>query len=204
MACKTSYPPQDKKTCRSILQAVDKRNPTIALMLEFMALTGLRVSDAGAMKKADILINGQIRKTIEVIQIKPYHKRLGCGIKPNVAREKSRLVVMINSQCREVIKDALSMAGESKLLFPSERIPTKPYSTQHVNTLLKTVAIELDLDFQLSTHSFRKAFALFLIEQNAKIHQIRDALGQSSLTSTDAYLKTFSNDVEKLVSHVEF
>jgi integrase len=199
-------PPQTKEACRKILSEVDKINPVIALMLEFSALTGLRYSDVSRLKFTDLMVNGVIRDSIVVIQVKAFNKRIAAGIKAAVAKDRSKVTIFINEQCKAVIEDALRLANDDakKLAFESSIRAGMPYSAQYVNRILKVVAVKLKLNFALSTHSFRKAFALFLINNNARIHQVRDALGQSSLSSTDAYLQTFMSDHEALVSKVGF
>lgn len=206
MAGERSYPPRTKDECRLILSKVDAINPIVALMLEFSALTGLRFSDVTRLKFSNLMINGQWRDELDVIQVKTFNKRITLGQKASDAKSKSRVRVFINDQCKELLDDALRLSGGDTraLAFESSKRKGMPYSAQYVNRILKAVAFDLKLNYPLSTHSFRKAFALFMITGGAKIHQLRDALGHSSLMSTDAYLQTFMNEYEEFANTVTF
>jgi integrase len=174
-------------------------------MLEFMALTGLRYSDVSRLKFTDVMINGVFRDSLVVIQIKPFNKRIAAGVKASIAKERSKVTLYLNPQCKDLLADALGLSNRNLgLIFESSKKAGSPYTAQYVNRTLKVVAGKLKLTFALSTHSFRKAFALMLINQNAKIHQVRDALGQSSLASTDAYLKTFISESQALSNKISF
>lgn len=204
MAAKQAYPARDGRQLRKIIQHVDQANPIIALMLEFMALTGLRYSDASQIRFDDVIVNGVIRSTVIIIQQKIYSKSQAAGKSHAAARAVAKLTVHLNEQCRAVIEDAAHINAGKKLVFESNVRPGQPYTCQMVNLLLKKAACDLRLDYQLSTHSFRKSFALAMVKNGAAIHQIRDSLGQASLSSTDHYLRTFMSDVDKLIDGIKF
>jgi integrase len=204
MSGRQAFPARDAKQLRRIIQAVDRGNPVIALMLEFMALTGLRYSDVSQLGFDDVMVNGVIRSTVIIIQCKIYSKSIAAGKSHNAARAVAKLTVHLNEQCRAVIEDLAHINHGKKMLFESATNPGKPYTCQMANILLKRAAAELKLDYQLSTHSFRKTFALALVKNGAAIHQVRDSLGQASLSSTDHYLRTFLSDTEALVGNIRF
>ena len=126
------------------------------------------------------------------------------------AREASKLTFSINEQCSALILDAITLAGldatkdGGKLLFESSAKKGSPYTAQYINRLLKKVAIKLGLKYPLSTHSFRKMFALLIIKGGASVHQARDALGQSSLSATDHYLRTFMSENKSFTDKISF
>lgn len=221
MAGVQSYPPEKAGELRKILTLMDRENPVVALQLEFMALTGLRCVDAGNLTQKQMLINGVIRDSITIIQQKPYNKRitiaLGKASNQGVeiteaelkriktkARKLSEIKLYFNDQGKAVIEDAMQLNPGKLMLFESSKRPGKPYTTQHLNKLLKRVACELKLTYPLSTHSFRKSFALMNIRNNATIHELRDMLGQSDIGSTDHYLKTFISPAKRLTDKIEF
>tara|TARA_R110002167_G_scaffold366451_1_gene597540 strand:+ start:22009 stop:22641 length:633 start_codon:yes stop_codon:yes gene_type:complete len=210
MACVQSFPPKSAKECRKIIEFVDKTNPIISMMIEFEVLTGLRYSDYSKLKLSDLMINGQIREEITVVQTKPFSKRVSSGMKEKTARELSKVVVYINEQCRNVIDEIMfinnwdAQKDKSKLLFESSRKEGSPYTIQYINQLLKKAAFALKLTYPLSTHSFRKMFATFYIKNGAAIHQVRDALGQSSLQATDHYLRTFISENKQFSTKISF
>ena len=204
MACVRTEPPRTHKQLRAILRAVDTINPVVALMLEFSALTGLRYSDVSRLRFSDVYINGVIRDSIVVIQTKPFNKRITAGVRPSAAKEASRVNIHIGAQCKELVEDIRHINHGKALMFESAKKKGKPYTAQWCNQILKVVAKDMKLNFPLATHSFRKSFAQSFINKNAKVHQVRDALGQSSLASTDRYLQSFSSDTAKIADLIKF
>lgn len=204
MASSKAYPPKDKEELRKILDEVARTNTVISLMLELMALTGFRYSDCSELRFSDVMINNGIRDRVTVIQKKPHSKRLSAGASPSVAKAMSQIDVPIGTQASKVIVEALELSEGSKLLFASHKNHDKPYTCQYVNRLLKAVASKLGLKYQLTTHSFRKAFALMLLENGANIHELRDKLGHSSIAVTDHYLRTFLSESDQFVSDIKF
>jgi site-specific recombinase XerD len=204
MSGRLAYPPKDLREMRKILQLVDQKNPIIALMLEFSCLSGLRFCDVSKLTFKELYINGVIRSSVIIIQSKIYAKSITAGKSEAEAKRVAKLTVYLTDQCKAVIEDAEHLNHGKALIFESSVRPGKPYTCQHVNQILKTVAAELRLDYQLSTHSMRKAFAKALVDNGASIHQVRDGLGQASLSSTDHYLSTFMSDSERLVQAIKF
>lgn len=210
MGCVQSYPPKTAEECREILSRVDIVNPIIALMLECSALTGLRYSDVSKLKVSDLFVNGQIRDDVTIIQQKPLNKRLSSGQKASSAKEASKVKIHINQQCADLIVDAVRingvdlLTGGAKLIFASSVKAKQPFSIQYINRLLKRVAFEMKLKYPLSTHSFRKMFAMIIVKKGASVHQIRDALGQSSLAATDHYLRTFLSETKEFTDDISF
>lgn len=221
MAGVQSYPPEKKGELRKILLLVDRENPVVALQLEFQALTGLRYVDAAKLTQKQIMINGVIRDTITIVQQKPYNKRVSVAIakaeKNNItlseaelkrikagARKLSEVKLHFNDQAKAVIEDAMQQNPGKVMLFESSKRPGQPYTAQYFNKLLKLVACELKLTYPLSTHSFRKSFALMNIRNGAGTHEVRDMLGQSDLASTDHYLQTFMSSTKALTDKIEF
>ncbi|QUM78771.1 tyrosine-type recombinase/integrase (plasmid) [Moritella sp. 24] len=204
MACIQSYPPRTIKELRNILQLVDSSNPVVALMLEMSALTGLRYSDCSTLTIKEVTINGVLRESISVVQKKGYKKRLSSGMAEPAARRAATVRVSFSDQAKELIEEAVRLNPGGTLLFESDRKRGFPYSAQYVNRILKSAAVKLKLTYPLSSHSFRKAFALMLIENGAKSHTVRDLLGHASLASTDHYLSTFMSDNDGHVAKLKF
>lgn len=204
MACVQSFPPANSKELRRILKLVDQANPIVANMLEMSALTGLRYCDCSILKKSDVMINGAIRDRVTITQQKAYNKRKSTGMSDAAAKKASKLTVSFNDQAKDIIKDACRLSPDSTYLFESDRKKGSPYSAQYVNRILKKVATKLQLNYSLSTHSFRKSFAQTVVKKGAPVHMVRDLLGHSSLSSTDHYLSTFMGDADKIVAKIKF
>lgn len=209
MACVTSYPPKTVKQLKKVLSSISIIDPRVALLCELMCLTGLRFSDVSKLTVKDVMINNVFRDSVKIIQTKVYSKMITNGTKPKDAKAQAAVIVYLNEQAHIVIKDLIEYLSiikkpNAKLLFESEIKPGQPFTNQYVNKILKKVAIELKLSYQLSTHSFRKMFARLLIKNNADMRQIQDKLGHKSLSSTTNYLMTFSDESKKLSEVIKF
>lgn len=251
MACIASFPPRSYEECRAILREVDMINPILALQLEFCARTGLRIGDAGKLKRKVFYINGLLRDSISITQSKTFNKRVTTGINAAKAKRQasmtisitgktkeeimaevekrsqvqleltqkeidqivaeakkaSTITIGISDKIKELIEEALRLAGcdgeMDKLLFESSVKKGSPYSTQYINRILKVVAYKLKLNYPLSTHSFRKAFASFLVRAQVNLPDVRDALGHSSLLVTNDYLKSFNSNHEQIALKID-
>jgi len=191
-------------------------NPVVALLLELSARTGLRYGDCSNLRLSNVLINEQIRDDIVVVTQKSFNMRMHSIKKKNLsadkykkalasAKEASTLRIPLSSQVKTLIADALTFSEEGAVyLFESTINKGNPYRIQHVNRLLKQVAIEMKLSYSLSTHSFRKSFALTLIRNGAKMNVVRDMLGQASLSSTDHYVNTFLSETDNFFKGIDF
>lgn len=203
MVAKRADPIRERELCRQILRRVDSINPVIALQLELEALTGLRYCDSSRLTPADVLINGVIRSNFDVVQQKVYNHLITKGATPAKAKAKAVITVHVGDALREVIEDILNIQEGKRYLFESEKTG-KPYTAQWVNKILKTVAREMKLNFQLSSHSFRKTFAMSLVGLDSKLTETSKALGHSSVSSTEHYLSTMDSNVANLVTQIRY
>lgn len=201
---KTTMPPKDNEMLRIILARMDFLNPTIAGMLEVTSLTGLRYSDVSLIRVSDILVSGNIVSEFTVIQQKIYNGNRSRGVSVKDSINKASITIPVHQQTKAVFEDMITLGGEDGLLFKTPRDPSKAYSNQYTNRLLSKIALEIGFEPTLGSHSFRKAFARNLVESNATLAQIRDMLGQSSLTSTNHYLSSFSEERSELAKKIEF
>ncbi|HIF9321610.1 tyrosine-type recombinase/integrase (plasmid) [Photobacterium damselae subsp. damselae] len=207
MAGARAYPISNMNEVRDILRLVDAKNPIIRLLFEFEIRTGLRYVDASKVKWSDVKINGVWRQSFTVVQSKSFNKRMTCGQREANARRDSSLTIHMNSELIALLEDLESFTGKYQLLFQSTHHlakPNRPITIQYVNRVLKQIAVQLALPYQLSTHSMRKTFALILLEKKAGIHDLRELLGQSSLTATDHYVGTFLDTNKSFTDQISF
>ncbi|WP_318491846.1 tyrosine-type recombinase/integrase [Photobacterium leiognathi] len=191
-----AFPARDLNELVEILRRVDAIHPVVRLMLEFECRTGLRYVDSSQVKFSDVMINGVIKDKFEFVMSKLYQKRITQGMAPAMAKSKSTITIAINDELKAVIEDCQHINKGQKLLFASDAPRAKadsPVTNQHVNRILKKVALEMQLPYKLTTHSLRKSFAMILLSSGANIHDVQKRLGHSSLSSTEYYLNTFTD-----------
>ena len=76
----------------------------------------------------------------------------------------------------------------------------KPLSTQAVRNLVEKYAKLAGLDKKITPHIFRHSFASLLLEEGVDIKYIQDFLGHSSISTTQIYLHTTSNQKKKIMA----
>ncbi|WP_051280769.1 tyrosine-type recombinase/integrase [Anaerovorax odorimutans] len=76
----------------------------------------------------------------------------------------------------------------------------KPLSTQAVRNLVEKYTKEAGITKKITPHVFRHSFASLLLEEGVDIKYIQDFLGHSSISTTQIYLHTTSNQKRKIMS----
>lgn len=143
-----SYPVRDIEELHNVLQAMDKINKLIRMMVEFEARTGLRYVDISRLKFSDVMINGVIKSSFSVVQSKGYNARISKAILTSTnrmreitgdntyqltdteieaakkaadkyAKEASRVTIHVNSGLAELIHKIYVVNGHNRLLFQS-------------------------------------------------------------------------------------
>ena len=92
-----------------------------------------------------------------------------------------------------------------KFIFPilSENLTTKQQKAKimqaikQVNKYIKRIASELKIESDVTTYTARHSFATILKRAGVNISYISEALGHSTLTTTQGYLGSFENDEKK-------
>lgn len=202
-----SSPVESIEELQQIIKMLHKRSPLAAMLIEFEARTGLRYSDTSRLTFKDIMVNGVPRARFNVIQSKSYKARLAKGMVASTARKKSEITIHVNAQLSELIRRLFIINGHNKLAFQSNHHLAKEgeaITIQYVNRQLNQIAAELGLNYQLSTHSMRKSFTQFLITAGASLNILRDALGHSDARTTNHYISTFSGDLKKYTTEINF
>lgn len=210
-----SYPPQTKEEANKILNAIWQRNQVLSLCCEMSALTGLRYSDSSWLTYADFYDDfGNFKPHFELCQQKPFRMRMGRSAKKideATAFRKSLVRIYTNDAIEDIVRTCKELNPNSDLLFPNKRSRVtledgttveRPMSVDSANWHLIKVKNELKLGFELGTHSWRKFFALMLVRDSASIEKIRDALGHDNIVSTNSYLHTFVDDLQKYIKNI--
>ena len=153
-------------------------------VLELLFAGGLRVSELCKLEYGDfsqdhltIRINGKGNKerTIYLENIE-------------VVRALSRYLAF-----REAVNDV-----DSPNVFITKFY--RPLSTQAVRNLVSKYAKLAGINKKITPHLFRHSFASLLLEEGVDIKYIQDFLGHSSISTTQIYLHTTSNQKRRILS----
>lgn len=160
----------------SLIEAVDLAKPEglrNKAMVETLYSCGLRVSELVNLRVSDLHFDEE------------YVRILGKS-------EKERLIP-INKQAMEDItnyikdyREKLSIDSDSEdILFLNRR--GKQLSRVMIFTIIKNLAKKINLDKNISPHTFRHSFASQLIDGGADLRAVQEMLGHESILTTEIY-----------------
>ncbi|MFC4269405.1 site-specific tyrosine recombinase XerD [Polaribacter marinivivus] len=148
-----------------------ERNRTI---LEVMYSCGLRVSELITLKISDLFFEeGFIRV-------------LGKGDKERfvpIHNQAQKYILTYINQIRCFVKPKKEFEDT---LFLNRR--GKGLTRQMIFTILKNLAMDIDLKKKISPHTLRHSFATHLLKNGADLRAIQQMLGHESITTTEVYV----------------
>lgn len=177
----------DAVELKSVLAQLTKLAPRIALLIEFMSLTGLRIGELLALrycdydtKKATINVNGTLQ----------YFYKNGSDIKRGTPKNiysirdialDNRCVKILNTIITDNKRQSLWFNGynEQGYIFTAKR--GSPYDMQYINKLLKQVRIK---GKHLTTHIFRHTHISMLAELGIPLKAIMQRVGHNDPATT--------------------
>lgn len=177
----------DAVELKSVLAQLTKLAPRVALLIEFMSLTGLRIGELLALrycdydtKKATINVNGTLQ----------YFYKNGSDIKRGTPKNiysirdialDNRCVKILNTIITDNTRQSLWFKGynEQGYIFTAKR--GSPYDMQYINKLLKQVHIE---GKHLTTHIFRHTHISMLAELGIPLKAIMQRVGHNDPATT--------------------
>jgi integrase/recombinase XerD len=143
-------------------------------MLETLYGCGLRVSEITTLKISDLFFD------------EGFIKITGKG-------NKQRFVPIANSTqkyielYRNTIRNHLDISkGHEDTLFLNRR--GKQLTRAMIFTIIKSLAIKINLQKNISPHTLRHSFATHLLENGADVRSIQMMLGHESITTTEIYV----------------
>jgi integrase/recombinase XerD len=172
----------------ALIQSIDlshpqgERNRTI---LETMYSCGLRVSELITLKISDLFFDeGFIKVT-------------GKGNKERfvpIHYNAMKFITTYINQIRNQLKPAKTFEDT---LFLNRR--GKGLSRQMIFTILKDLAIKIDLNKKISPHTLRHSFATHLLKNGADLRAIQHMLGHESITTTEVYVHLDNSYLKEVV-----
>jgi integrase/recombinase XerD len=161
----------------NLIAAVDLSTPEgerNRAILETLYSCGLRVSELVSLKISDLFFD------------EGFVKITGKG-------NKQRFVPIAQSTQRYIesyknhIRNHLNIAkGHEDTLFLNRR--GKQLTRAMVFTIIKTLAVKINLQKNISPHTLRHSFATHLLENGADLRSIQMMLGHESITTTEVYV----------------
>ncbi|KOY52730.1 site-specific tyrosine recombinase XerD [Polaribacter dokdonensis] len=172
----------------ALIQSIDlshpqgERNRTI---LETMYSCGLRVTELITLKISDLFFDeGFIKVT-------------GKGNKERfvpIHYNAMKFITTYINQIRNQLKPAKTFEDT---LFLNRR--GKGLSRQMIFTILKDLAVKIDLNKKISPHTLRHSFATHLLKNGADLRAIQQMLGHESITTTEVYVHLDNSYLKKVV-----
>lgn len=160
----------------TLLMAVDLGSETgyrNRALLEVLYGCGLRVSELVNLRLTDVHFDEGFIK----VQGKGNKERLI----PLGKKAKDAIVLYLQNY-----RGTLKIKHEDEnILFLNRR--GKKITRVMIFTIIKDLAIKIDLQKSISPHTFRHSFATHLIEGGADLRAIQDMLGHESITTTEIY-----------------
>ncbi|WP_438966957.1 site-specific tyrosine recombinase XerD [Flavobacterium sp.] len=143
-------------------------------MLELLYSCGLRVSELTNLKISDLFFEeGFIKVT-------------GKGDKQRfvpIGKSTEKYVLIYKEQIRSHLN---IQKGYEDTLFLNRR--GKQLTRAMIFTIIKDLALKINLNKTISPHTFRHSFATHLLENGADLRSIQLMLGHESITTTEVYM----------------
>ena len=161
----------------ALIAAIDLSKPEgerNKAMLETLYSCGLRVSELITLKISDLFFE------------EGFVKVTGKGNKQRFVPVGTSTVKYITIYVNQIRKDIPVQKGFEDTLFLNRR--GKQLTRAMVFTIIKNLAIAIDLNKTISPHTFRHSFATHLLENGADLRSIQLMLGHESITTTEVYM----------------
>ena len=155
-------------------------------MLETLYGCGLRVSELVALKISDLYFNEE------------FIKITGKGNKQRfvpISKTTKRYINLYRNTTRNKLT---IQKGFEDTLFLNRR--GKQLTRAMVFTIIKDLAIKINLNKTISPHTFRHSFATHLLENGADLRAIQLMLGHESITTTEVYVHLDRKHLSQVVN----
>ncbi len=160
-----------------LISAIDLSKPQgerNRAMLETLYGCGLRVTELTNLKISDLFFD------------EDFIKVTGKGDKQRFVPISSINKKYVNIYKNEIRVHKNVQKGFEDILFLNRR--GKQLTRAMVFTIIKQLAIKIDLGKSISPHTFRHSFATHLLQNGADLRAIQQMLGHESITTTEVYM----------------
>ncbi|MRI00330.1 site-specific tyrosine recombinase XerD [Kriegella sp. EG-1] len=156
-------------------------------MLETLYGCGLRVSELINLRLSDLYFDEDFIKVTgkgnkqRFVPISKINKKY-----INIYRNEIRVHQKIQRQFEDI-------------LFLNRR--GKQLTRAMVFTIIKRLAVKIDLNKNISPHTFRHSFATHLLQNGADLRAIQQMLGHESITTTEVYMHVDKSHLEDVLNN---
>ncbi len=154
----------------------------MALIIEFLYASGMRISELLCLKISDI------KNITQLIMIK------GKGNKERLVPLRSQTIDLLDRYL-EIRNDFISSVNAADYLFCS-RSGTGHLTREQVSMELKKVATLANIDkTRVSPHVLRHSFATKLANKKINLRVLQELLGHSDISTTEIYIDTMDSEI---------
>lgn len=161
----------------ALIKAIDLSTPEgerNKAMLETLYSCGLRVSELITLKLSDLFFE------------EGFIKITGKGNKQRFVPVGKATIKLIGLYVNQVRVHLSIQKGFEDTLFLNRR--GRQLTRAMVFTIIKDLAVKINLNKTISPHTFRHSFATHLLENGADLRSIQLMLGHESITTTEVYM----------------
>ncbi|UGS21865.1 site-specific tyrosine recombinase XerD [Flavobacterium cyclinae] len=161
----------------ALIAAIDLSTPEgerNRAMLETLYSCGLRVSELVGLKISDLFFE------------EGFVKITGKGNKQRFVPVGQSTIKYITSYVNLIRVHYPVQKGHEDTLFLNRR--GRQLTRAMVFTIIKDLAVKINLNKTISPHTFRHSFATHLLENGADLRSIQLMLGHESITTTEVYM----------------
>jgi len=159
-----------------LIAAIDLSSPEgmrNKAILEVLYGCGLRVSELCNLKRSNLFLD------VEFIKVE------GKGNKERLIPIGQQAIQYLKIYLNEVRVHSPVKAGHEDYVFLNRR--GAALSRVMIYIIIKDLATKINLQKEISPHTFRHSFASHLVEGGADLRAVQDMLGHESITTTEIY-----------------
>ena len=159
-----------------LIAAIDLSSPEgmrNKAILEVLYGCGLRVSELCNLKRSNLFLD------VEFIKVE------GKGNKERLIPIGQQAIQFLKIYLNEVRVHTPVKAGNEDYVFLNRR--GAALSRVMIYIIIKDLATKINLQKEISPHTFRHSFASHLVEGGADLRAVQDMLGHESITTTEIY-----------------
>lgn len=156
----------------------------LADLLKFQSRTGMRIGEATALQKKNIIKRGSeyyARVTGDLYQIRNYHGKGSSIIKTQGAKNiSSNRDVLLSPTAKKIALEHCKNKSANDYIFTNNRSSSGVFKGSKINRTLKSVKQRTGIDKIFTTHTFRHSYVSILAQKGVPLYLIQSQTGHSN------------------------